>query len=51
VPFIGFRAISDGGTGDSLGLVGFLPQFSAYYRFAARNAAAAALAVLERLAA
>ncbi len=51
VPFIGFRAISDGGTGDSLGLVGFLPQFSAYYRFAARNAAAVTVAELTYLAA
>jgi nucleoside phosphorylase len=51
LPFIGFRAVSDGGTGDSLGLVGFLPQFSAYYRFAARNAAAAAAAFLKEVAA
>jgi nucleoside phosphorylase len=51
LPFIGFRAISDGGTGDPLGLSGFLPEFAAYYRFAAHNAALATVAFLERLAA
>jgi nucleoside phosphorylase len=51
LPYIAFRAISDGGTGDPLGLVGFLPQFSAYYRFAARNAAAATVAFLKQVAA
>jgi nucleoside phosphorylase len=49
VPFIGFRGVSDG-AGDPLGLPGSLAQFSAYYRFAARNAAAATVAFLHRLA-
>jgi len=49
VRFIAFRAVSDG-AGDPLGLPGFLAQFSAYYHFAARNAAAATVAFLERLA-
>jgi nucleoside phosphorylase len=50
VPFIAFRAVSDG-AGDPLRLPGFLAQFSAYYHFAARNAAAATVAFLDRLAA
>ena len=50
LPFIGFRAISDGGTGDPLGSRGFL-QFAIYYRFAARNAAALTVAFLKQLAA
>jgi nucleoside phosphorylase len=49
VPFIGFRGVSDG-AGDPLGLPGALAQFSAYYHFAARNAAAATVAFLHRLA-
>lgn len=48
VPFIAFRAVSDG-AGDPLHLTGFFAQFSAYYRFAAHNAAAATAAFLERL--
>jgi nucleoside phosphorylase len=51
VPFIAFRAVSDGGVGEPLGLSGFLPQFAAYYRFAADNATLATVAFLERLAA
>jgi nucleoside phosphorylase len=50
LPFIGFRAVSDG-VGDPLGLRGFPVQFFAYYRLAAQNAAAATIAVVERLAA
>lgn len=49
LPFIGFRAVSDG-EGDPLGLPGFPAQFFAYYRLAAHNAAGAATAFLERLA-
>jgi nucleoside phosphorylase len=49
LPFIAFRAVSDG-EGDPLGLPGFPYQFFAYYRLAARNAAAATIAFLERLA-
>jgi nucleoside phosphorylase len=49
VPFIGFRGVSDG-AGDPLGLPGSLAQFSAYYHFAARNAAAATVAFLHSLA-
>jgi nucleoside phosphorylase len=49
VPFIAFRAVSDG-PGDPLGLPNFLEQFNAYYRLAARNAAAATVAFLERIA-
>jgi nucleoside phosphorylase len=49
VPFIAFRAVSDG-AGDPLGLPGFPPQFFAYYRLAAHNAAAATAAFLERVA-
>ena len=48
VPFIAFRATSDG-TGDPLDLPGFPAQFFAYYRLAAYNAAAAAIALLEKL--
>jgi nucleoside phosphorylase len=48
LPYIAFRAGSDGG-GDPLGLPGFPAQFFAYYRLAARNAAIATLAFLERL--
>lgn len=46
--FIAFRAVSDG-AGDPLGLPGFPAQFFAYYRLAARNAAGATIAFLERL--
>jgi nucleoside phosphorylase len=49
LPFIAFRAVSDG-AGDPLDLPGFPAQFFAYYRLAARNAAAAAIAFVERLA-
>jgi nucleoside phosphorylase len=49
LPFIAFRAVSDG-AGDPLGLPGFPAQFFAYYRLAARNAAAATIAFLERIA-
>jgi nucleoside phosphorylase len=49
LPYIAFRAGSDG-SGDPLGLPGFPAQFYAYYRLAARNAAAATSAFLERLA-
>ena len=48
VPFIAFRAVSDG-AGDPLGLPGFPQQFFAYYRLAAHNAAAATVAFLERV--
>jgi nucleoside phosphorylase len=48
VRFIGFRAVSDG-AGDPLNLPGFPTQFSAYYHFAAHNAAAAAATFIERL--
>lgn len=48
LPFIAFRAVSDG-EGDPLDLPGFPFQFFAYYRLAARNAAAAAAAFVERL--
>lgn len=48
VPFIAFRAVSDG-AGDPLGLPGFPQQFYAYYRLAAANAAAAAEALVARL--
>lgn len=50
VPFIGFRAVSDG-AGDPLNLGGFPGQFFAYYRLAGHNAALATIAFLERLAA
>jgi nucleoside phosphorylase len=49
LPFIAFRAVSDG-AGDPLGLPGFPAQFFLYYRLAARNAAAATVAFLERVA-
>lgn len=48
LPYIAFRAASDG-AGDPLGLPGFPAQFYAYYRLAARNAAAATVAFLEHL--
>lgn len=48
VPFIAFRAVSDGAE-DPLMLPGFPTQFFAYYRLAARNAAIAAVAFLERV--
>jgi len=47
IPFIAFRAVSDG-AGDPLGLPGFPQQFFAWYGLAARNAAAAVAAFLER---
>ena len=50
LPFIAFRAVSDGGPGDPLNL-GFLDQFVAYYPLAAHNAAAMTVAFLEHLAA
>ena len=50
VPFIAFRAVSDGAE-DPLMLPGFPSQFFAYYRLAGRNAASAAIAFLERVAA
>lgn len=50
LPFIGFRSVSDGAD-DPLGLPGFPSQFFAYYRLAGRNAAAATIAFLERVAA
>ncbi len=43
VPFLGFRAVSDGG-GDPLGLPGFPVQFFYYRQLAADNAAIATLA-------
>jgi nucleoside phosphorylase len=48
IPFIAFRAVSDG-EGDPLDLPGFPFQFFAYYRLAARNAAAATAAFVTRL--
>jgi nucleoside phosphorylase len=48
VPFIAFRAVSDG-SGDPLGLPQLSGQFPAYYPFAARNAAVATVAFLQRL--
>jgi nucleoside phosphorylase len=50
IPFIAFRAVSDG-EGDPLGLPGFPAQFFVYYRLAARNAAAATVVFLEQIAA
>jgi len=47
IPFIGFRAASDG-AGDPLMLPGFPVQFFVYRQLAADNAAAVALAFLER---
>jgi nucleoside phosphorylase len=49
LPFIGFRAVSDG-AGDPLMLPGFPSQFAAYYPLSAHNAAAAATAFLQELA-
>ena len=46
VPYIGFRAASDGG-GDPLGLPGYPFQFFVYRQLAADNAAATALAFLQ----
>lgn len=46
VPYIGFRAASDGG-GDPLGLPGYPAQFFVYRQLAADNAAATALAFLQ----
>jgi nucleoside phosphorylase len=48
LPFLAFRGISDG-AGDPLGLPGFPGEFFAYYRLAARNAAATTLAFVTRL--
>jgi nucleoside phosphorylase len=48
VPFIAFRAVSDG-AGDPLDLPGFPAQFYAYYHLAANNAAAVAEAFVARL--
>ncbi len=48
VPFIAFRAVSDGEE-DPLGLPGFPAQFFVYYRLAAINAAAAAVAFVQQL--
>ncbi|MBI1815253.1 MAG: 5'-methylthioadenosine/S-adenosylhomocysteine nucleosidase [Deltaproteobacteria bacterium] len=48
VPFIAFRAVSDG-AGDPLNLPPFPIQFAVYYKLAAHNAAAATVAFLERL--
>jgi hypothetical protein len=45
VPFLGFRAVSDGG-GDPLGLPGFPFQFFYYRQISADNAATATLAFL-----
>ena len=50
VPWLALRAVSDG-AGDPLGLPGFPAQFFAYYRLAAANAAAATVALLERVSA
>jgi nucleoside phosphorylase len=47
VPFIAFRAVSDG-AGDPLGLPGFPSQFFAYYRLAAANEAAVTAAFVQR---
>jgi hypothetical protein len=47
VPFIGFRAVSDGG-GDPLHLPGFPVQFFYYRQLAADNAARVTLAFLAR---
>ncbi len=48
LPFIAFRAVSDGG-GDPLNLPGFPEEFNTYYRLAANNAAAVTEAFLARL--
>ena len=50
VPFIGFRAASDGG-GDPLDLPGFPAEFFVYRQLAADNAAATAMAFLHEWAA
>lgn len=50
IPFVAFRAASDGSE-DPLGLTKPFAQFYVYYDLASRNAAAAATAFLERLAA
>jgi adenosylhomocysteine nucleosidase len=50
LPFLAFRAASDGSE-DPLGLTEPFAQFFVYYDLAARNAAAATIAFLERLAA
>ncbi len=47
LPFIAFRGVSDG-SGDPLGLPGYPTQFFAYYRLAARNAAATTVAFVKR---
>jgi hypothetical protein len=47
VPFLGFRAVSDGG-GDPLGLPGFPVQFFYYRQLAADNAATVTLAFLTK---
>lgn len=49
LPFIGFRAASDGAQ-DPLGLTEPFAQFFVYYRLASDNAATATVAFLERLA-
>lgn len=48
LPFIAFRGVSDG-SGDPLGLPGYPAQFFAYYRLAARNAAAVTIAFVAKL--
>jgi nucleoside phosphorylase len=45
VPFLGVRAVSDGG-GDPLHLPGFPVQFFAYRQLAGNNAAALTVAIL-----
>lgn len=47
VPFVGFRGVSDG-AGDPRGDRGFPLQFFDYYRLAADNSAAAAVATVKR---
>jgi nucleoside phosphorylase len=47
LPFLGFRAVSDGG-GDPLGLPGFPFQFFYYRQLAADNAALVTRAFLSR---
>jgi nucleoside phosphorylase len=47
VPFLGFRAVSDGG-GDPLGLPGFPAEFFYYRQISADNAALTTLAFLKR---
>jgi nucleoside phosphorylase len=48
LPFIGFRGVSDGAD-DPLHLPGYPTEFFAWYRLAARNAAAASTAFVGRL--